>query len=50
MAQIHGAEQTSKMGSARVNVESGSEDGGEKIIRKSTLNKSEMAAKLKEAE
>lgn len=37
------------MGSARVNVESGSEGGGEKIFRKSTLNKFEMINKLKEA-
>jgi len=30
------------MGSARVNVESGSEDGGEKIYRMNTLNKGDM--------
>ena len=36
------------MGSARVNVESGSEDG-EKIYRMNTLNKGDMIKQLKEA-
>lgn len=37
------------MGSARDKLESGSEDGGTTIIKKSNLNKFEMIQKLKDA-
>lgn len=37
------------MGSARLNIESGSEGGGDHMYRKNTLNKFEMIQKLKEA-